>query len=287
MNIAAFVTTSYLQHALIAGSAAAITAGVIGYFLVLRAQVFTADAFGHITYVGALGALVAGVNPLAGIFLAVSITAGLLAVAGGPRGGADDVTIGATFSWALGLGALFAAIYTTRVTGAHDGRASISYLFGTVLSLTTTQVVISGVVLAIVVGTLWVVGRPLLFATVDPRLAAGRGVPVRWLDAGFLLLVGLTVGQAAQTMGALLILGLLAAPAGAAHLLTPRPIAGMLLAALLALLAVWSGLFVAYALPDVPPSFAILATAAFEFACAGAPRVRRLISRRALVHSAG
>jgi zinc/manganese transport system permease protein len=92
-------------------------------------------------------------------------------------------------------------------------------------------------------------------------VAAARGVPTRLLSVGFLALVGLTAAEATQAVGALLLLGLLAAPAAAAHRLTDRPFAGVLLAGLLAVVAMVAGLVLAYALPWLPPSTAVIAVA--------------------------
>ncbi|HJQ74237.1 MAG TPA: metal ABC transporter permease, partial [Gaiellaceae bacterium] len=103
--------------------------------------------------------------------------------------------------------------------------------------------------------------RPLLFASLDPLVAAARGVPVRALGLAFLVLLGLVAAQASQAVGALLLLGLIAAPAGAAHRLTASPYRGLALSALFALGSVWVGLSLAYVFPTLPPSTAIVSTA--------------------------
>jgi zinc/manganese transport system permease protein len=112
-----------------------------------------------------------------------------------------------------------------------------------------------------VVVTVTVIGRPMLFASIDEAVARARGVPVRLLGYVFFILVGVTAGAATQAVGALLLLGLLAAPAGAAQRLTARPFRAMWLSAGISVAAMWAGLSVAYAAPQVPPSFGILAVA--------------------------
>ncbi|MFD5795627.1 metal ABC transporter permease [Streptomyces diastatochromogenes] len=123
----------------------------------------------------------------------------------------------------------------------------------------------SAVVAALVaagVGLLVVlIARPLLFATLDEAVAAARGVPVRLLGYGFLTLAGISAAEATQAVGSLLLLGLLAAPAGAAIRLTDRPYRALTLSAGLAVLEMWAGLFASYAVPKMPPSFAIMAAA--------------------------
>src|SRR4029077_19124741 len=102
----------FIRHGLIAGTAIAAAAGLIGYFLVLRSQVFTADALSHVAFTGALVALTLGVDARLGLFVA-TIGVGLLLGAAGPGGRADDATIGSTFAWILGIGVLALSLFTT------------------------------------------------------------------------------------------------------------------------------------------------------------------------------
>ena len=98
-----------------------------------------------------------------------------------------------------------------------------------------------------------VIARPLLFASVAPEVAAARGVPTGLLDVALLVLVGVIAAEASQAIGALLLLGLLTAPAATAQRLVRTPAGGIALAGLLALLAVWVGLVLAYLVPAIPP----------------------------------
>jgi zinc/manganese transport system permease protein len=121
---------------------------------------------------------------------------------------------------------------------------------------------VSDAVIALAVSAVLVtIGRPLLFASLDEAVATARGVPVRWLGYAFFVLVGITAGEATQAVGALLLLGLVAAPAGAAQRLTSRPFVALWISAGIAVLSVWVGLSVSYAVPRMPPSFGILAVA--------------------------
>jgi zinc/manganese transport system permease protein len=97
-----------------------------------------------------------------------------------------------------------------------------------------------------VLAALALVGRPLLLASLDPELARARGLPVRALDVGFLLLLGLAVAATSQITGALLVFALLVAPAAAAQSLTGRPALGMLASVAIALAVVWLALALAY-----------------------------------------
>ncbi len=264
----------FMQHAFVAGTAIAAACGLAGFFLVLRAQVFTGDALSHVAFTGALAALAAGIDLRLGLFaatIAVAVAIGVL----GTRGRADDVVIGNVFAWILGLGVFFLTLFTTTRSSAN-GTAGISVLFGSIFGLSAGQAAVAATIGVGIVLAVLVIARPLLFASIDEAVAAARGVPVRLLGIGFLALVGATAAEATQAVGALLLLGLLAAPAATALLLTDRPYRGMAISAGLAVAEIWAGLALAYAAPAMPPSFAIIAVAtAVYLAAFAATRHRR------------
>ncbi len=98
---------------------------------------------------------------------------------------------------------------------------------------------------------------------------------MRLLGFGFLALVGATAGEATQAVGSLLLLGLLAAPAGAAIRLTDRPFHALALSAGLAVAEMWGGLLLSAEAPKLPPSFAIMATASAVYGATFLIRPRR------------
>jgi zinc/manganese transport system permease protein len=249
----------FMQHAFLAGTGIAAACGLAGFFLVLRAQVFTGDALSHVAFTGALAALAAGIDLRLGLF-AATIAVAIALAALGSRGHADDVVIGNVFAWILGLGAFFLTLYTTSRSGSN-GTAGTSVLFGSIFGLSAAQAATAAVIGAAITAGVLAIARPLLFASADPDVAAARGVPVRALGIGFLALIGATAAEATQAVGALLLLGLLAAPAATAMLLTARPYLGLAISAGLAVAEMWAGLALAYAAPAMPPSFAIITVA--------------------------
>jgi len=264
----------FVRHAFVGGTAIAVAAGLVGYFVVLRSQVFIGDALSHMAFTGALAALAFGVDARLGLFaatIAVGIGMGVL----GPRGRPDDVVIGSVFAWILGVGVLFLAIFTTsHSTG--NGVAGVNVLFGSIFGLSASEASAAAVIAAVITLCVLAVARPLLFAGLDEAVAAARGVPVRTLGIGFLGLVGACAAEATQAVGALLLIGLLAAPAGAALRLTARPYRAMWLSVAGAVGSMWGGLALSYAVPRLPASFAILAVAisfyAAAFAASSRPR---------------
>jgi len=266
----------FMRNALVAGSVVGVACGLVGWFVVLRAQVFAGDALSHVAFTGALAAAAAGIDLKIGLFSAC-ILGGIVMGALGDRARAHDVVIGTLFAWSLGLGVLFLSIFTTNAS-ASNGTAGVRVLFGSIFGLSAADVRTSIVLAVLAVAVLATIARPLLFASVDTAVAAAQGVPVRALGLVFLALVGLVAAQATQAVGALLLLGLLAAPAGAAHRLTTSPWRGLGLSAAFALASVWLGLTLSYVFPTLPPSTMIISTAVGIYAAAmSLPPLARLL----------
>ncbi|MHB8572865.1 MAG: metal ABC transporter permease [Candidatus Dormibacteria bacterium] len=248
----------FMRNAYLGSSGIAVAAGLAGYFLVLRRQVFAVDALSHVAFTGGVAALAFGFNELAGLVVATVGAALLLARLGGRWGAADDVDIGVLFALVLGLGALFIKIYVSG-HATNNSQGGVGVLFGSIFGMSAPQAWLAlGVGLVGSSATL-VLARPLLFTSLDPPAAAAQGVGVGLVGAAFLVIVAGIASEAVQVTGALLILGLMATPAAIATALTARPYRAMFLSALVALAAVWLGLGLSYAIPALPPSFAMMA----------------------------
>jgi len=257
---------AFVRNALLAGSLIGIASGLVGYFVVLRGELFAGDALSHVAFTGALGAAALGLDLRLGLF-AATIGVALLFAALGSRARADDATIGIVFAWVLGVGVLFLDFFNAG-SGGGSGVTAARTLFGSIFGLSGGDAVVAAVIGAVVAVAVLGMARPLLFATLDPIVAGVRGVPSRALAAVFLVLLGIDAAEATQAVGALLLLGLLAAPAGAAHRLTADPYRALGLSTLFALAAVWLGVTLAYAVPSLPPSTAIIGIAAAIYALA-------------------
>jgi zinc/manganese transport system permease protein len=208
--------------------------------------------------------LALGIDERFGLF-AATVGVGLALGALGDRGRADDVVIGSVFAWILGLGVFFLTLFTTHNSTSNAG---VRVLFGSIFGLDLAEAITAATVAAAIAAVTVTIARPLLFTSIDNAVAGARGVPVRLLGYGFLALVGATAAEATQAVGALLLLGLLAAPAGTAQRLTTRPYPALLLSAGLAVAEMWAGLALSYTVPTLPPSFAILAVATGGYALA-------------------
>lgn len=254
----------FMRNALLAGTFVALACGVSGWFVVLRGQVFAGDALSHVAFPGALAAAAAGIDQRIGLFVATIAAGAAIVMLGrgvlGARGRGDDTAIGIAFTFILGLGVFFLALAGTSAAGA-SGIAGAHTLFGSIFGLSAGEARLAAAIGLGVVLVTAAIARPLLFSSLAPEVAAARGVPTRLLAIAFVALLGVVAAEATQAVGALLLLGLLAAPAAAAHRLTRTPFAGVALAGLLAVAATWGGLVLAYEIPSLPPSTAIVALA--------------------------
>ena len=174
----------------------------------------------------------------------------------------------------LGLGVLFLYLFS-RGAGGSNGAIAARTLFGSIFSLTAHQTELAAVIAALVVAGIAGIARPLLFATIAPDSAAARGVPVGALGAAFLVLLAIDAAEATQAVGALLLLGLIAAPAGAAMRLTAEPRLGLAISVAAALASIWVGVALAYAVPSLPPSSAIIGVAVAIYVAAFAATWRK------------
>lgn len=259
----------FMRHAVLGGTCIALAAGLVGYFVVLRNQVFTSDALGHAAFTGGLGSAVLGLPLLVGVY-AGTVGAALGMGSLGGRARARDVAVGTLFAWILGLGVLFLTLYTTARSGSN-GVLGIAVLFGSILGLQAPQTAAAVVAGLATSAALLLVCRPLLFSSIDPDVAAARGIPTRVVSGVFMVLTAVTVAESVQAVGALLIFALMVTPAAVAQRLTARPYAAMTLSAALAIAFVWAGLALAFWTP-YPASFYITALAFATFLAATVAR---------------
>ena len=244
----------FMQHAFESGTIVAIMAGVVGYFVILRRSAFAAHALSHIGFAGAAGAVLLGANPYLPILgmLAFTTTGGVTMNALSPKASHRDVSIGIVLAFMLGLGVLFLNLYTGYATFAY------SILFGEILGVSADYVSLTLVGVAVVLGVMAVVYRPLLFSSLDEDVAEAQGLPTRGLGIIFMLLLAVATTIAVQVVGVLLIFSLMVTPAASAQHLAKKPSSVMLISVVIALVVTWMGLFIAYFLP-YPVGFFITA----------------------------
>jgi zinc/manganese transport system permease protein len=242
----------FMVNAFEVGGIVSVVAGVVGYFVILRRTAFSAHALSHIGFAGAAGAVVLQQMPITGLVVSCVCAGGVIGALG-QRLRDRDTVIGIVLAFALGLGALFLALYK----GGNAGLA-VSILFGEILGVTTDQVLLTVVIAVVTLLLIAVMYRPLLFASVDEDVAEARGVPVRALSIAFVMTVGLAVAVSVQVVGVLLIFTLVVTPAAIAERICRSPLQALVVGVLIALASTWIGLFIAYFTP-YPVSFFITA----------------------------
>ncbi|HUD35983.1 MAG TPA: metal ABC transporter permease [Streptosporangiaceae bacterium] len=234
----------FMVNALRAGTIVAVLAGALGWYMVLRRQSFAGHTLAIVSFPGAAAAILLGISATSGYFAAAIIAAIVIAAVprslGGRARSSESAVIGTVQAFALACGALFVSLYG----GFLDGLTNL--LFGSFLGISPSQVLTLLAVAVVALAVLAVIGRPLFFATVDPDVAAARGVPVRALGTVFLILLGCAAAEVSQITGALLVFALLVMPAATAQQLTARPALSLALTIVAGLLIVWLGLAVAY-----------------------------------------
>ncbi|MCC9306115.1 metal ABC transporter permease [Kitasatospora sp. RB6PN24] len=237
---------AFMVNAFRAGLVVAVVCGVVGWFMVLRRQTFAGHTLSVAAFPGAALSVLAGFSLSLGYFgfcIAAALVIAGLQRRGQGSGAEESAVTGTVQAFVLACGFLFITLYKGLLEGPE------ALLFGSFLGITTGQVVVLAAAGAVVLAVLAVMGRPLLFASIDPEVATGRGVPVRLLSTVFLVLLGAATAEASQITGTLLVFALMVIPAATAQQLTARPGLSLLLSVLLGLAACWCGLIAAYYQP--------------------------------------
>ncbi len=241
----------FMQHALLGGTVAAILAGVVGYFIIIRSLSFAAHALGHIGFAGASGALLLGLSPMTGQLL-LSLIAAISMGALGERISRNDMIIGIILSFCLGLGTLFLHFY-----GGYAGQAMI-ILFGNLLGVSNHDLKLMIWLMISSLFAIAIIAKKLLFASFEPELAEAKGISLFWISIIFAIIMATAVTLASQVVGVILVFTLMIGPPSIAIQMTQQFWTGILLSTILSIVIVWTGLFLAY-ITDWPISFWISA----------------------------
>jgi zinc/manganese transport system permease protein len=241
---------AFMQHAYEGGTLVAIVAGVVGYFVVLRSSSFAAHALSHIGFAGAAGAAVFGQPPVFGLLLFTTVSGSSIAILS-PRAKQRDMIIGIVLAFMLGIGLLFLSLYK-----GSNGELAYSILFGEILAISSFNATITLIASVIILASVAIVYRPLLFASLDEDVAEAKGLPIFLLGIIFMLLVAVATSIAVQVVGVLLIFSLMVTPAAIARQLSKTPQRTIIISVGIALSVTWLGLFVAF-FTNYPVSFFI------------------------------
>ncbi|WP_159707440.1 metal ABC transporter permease [Arthrobacter sp. 18067] len=227
-----------VQNSIWAGAVLGLLGGLVGTFVMKRDLAFAVHGISELSFAGAAFALLVGADIIFGSLIG-SVAAAVLLGFMGVRARDKNSIIGVIMPFGLGLGILFLALY--------EGRAANKFglLTGQIVSVDTVQLQVLAGTAVVVMAVLAAIWRPLSFASVDPEMAEARGVPVRGLAIGFMVLLGVSVALSIQIVGALLVLALLITPAAAALRVTTSPRLVVLLSVVFAMTATVGGILLA------------------------------------------
>ena len=243
---------SYLSNALLAALLSGVTCGLIGTYVVCRRMVFLSGGITHASFGGIGIALYMGINPVIG-----ALTFALLSSLGiewvSNRGGVrEDSAIGIIWSLGMAVGALFMSLRP----GYNSGDLS-NYLFGSIITVTTGDVIALAVLTAgLLLGAiLWL--RPIMFFAFDRDYAQSQGVPTKLIGYLMSAVVAITIVLSIRIMGIVLLISLVTMPVVIANMLTKSYRKILLWAVAAAVFGNVSGLFMSYHM-EVPPGTAII-----------------------------
>lgn len=244
------LTAPFMTNAILAGLCISLAAGVMGYFTIARHSTFAAHALAHIGLPGATGAVLLG--------LPVSLGLGIFALGGalvigalGKKASQREIATGTVLAFATGLGLFFARLSSSA------SKQMQAILFGSILTVTTDQIIGFAVFDVVLLVLLAVIYRPLLFSSLDEQVARAKGVPVGLMNVLFMAIMAGVITIAVPAVGTLLIFALVVTPAATANMIAHSPFSAMVMASVLCLVSIWGGLVLSAMFP-APPSFIIV-----------------------------
>ncbi|MCP2164711.1 metal ABC transporter permease [Goodfellowiella coeruleoviolacea] len=236
----------FVRNALLAAAVLGLVAGVLGPLIISRNMAFSVHGTSELAFTGGAAALLLGIGVGFGA-LAGAVVAALILGLLSRRTSEHDSVIGAVLAFGLGLGVLLLWFYPGRMSN------KFGLLVGQIVGVDFASILLLSVCAVLVLAVLAVIYRPLLFASVDPEVAAARGVPARLLAPVFAVLVGVATALGVQTVGSLLVLALMVTPAAAACRVTASPVRATVLSVVFAEVSVLGGIVLSLA-PGAPVS---------------------------------
>lgn len=269
----------FVQTALLAAAVLGLVAGTLGPLIVMRRMSFAVHGTAELAFTGAAAALLLGVGVSYGALAGAVVAALLLGLLGNRESDRDSV-IGVILSFGLGLGVLLLWFYPGRTSN------KFGILVGQIVAIEPTDLTALVIAAVVVLAVLALIYRPLLFASVDPAVAAARGVPGAVLSPLFAVLIGVATALGVQIVGALLVVALMVTPAAAAARVTASPLRATILAVVFAETAALGGIVLSLA-PGAPVSFFVTAISFTIYLVCRVVEYLRSRSRRVVSEPAG
>lgn len=257
----------FMERALLGGILVGTVCAVIGTYVVLRGMAFIGDALAHAAFPGVVIAYMLKANIYLGAAIFTVGTALGIAFVSRRARTSYDTTIGILFAGAFALGILLMSTiqgYTTDL---------FSFLFGNILGVSMTDLLVVGVLAGIVVLAVALCYKEFLLLSFDPVVAEAMGYPVQALNSLLLTLVALTIVISIQAVGIVLVVALLVTPSATAYLVTERFFRMLLLGILFSILAIVFGLYLSFYFNVASGATIVLVSTCIFFLTLGARRL--------------
>jgi zinc/manganese transport system permease protein len=238
--IGPFLDNAFMLRALVAGIMVAVACAVIGTFVVLRGLAFIGDALAHGVLPGIAAAILFGLPGMLGAAVGAVVMIGGVTLVTNRSRLSSDTAIGLLFVAMLALG-----VVIVSASDAFQGDL-LAILFGQILGTSTAQLVVMAIATVFVVVAAIVAARPFMLLSFDPEQADVSGFPSRRYHTLMMLLVAITVVVAFQTVGTLLVFGMLLAPAATGALVANRISRMMAVGIVVGSLSTYLGLLASY-----------------------------------------
>jgi ABC-type Mn2+/Zn2+ transport system permease subunit len=249
-----------MLRALLAGILVSTGCAIVGTFVVLRGLAFIGDALAHGVLPGVAGALLLGLPGMFGAAVGAAVMIGGVSLVTQRSKLSSDSAIGLLFVGMLALGVVMVS-KSTSFSGDL-----IAILFGQILGVSMEDLAVQAIAVAAVAAITFVCARPFLLLCFDPEQAQVAGFSARRYHALMLFLVALTVVISFQSVGTLLVFGMLLAPAAGGALVASRLPTMMAGAVLIGSISTYLGLLLSYHLDTAAGATIVLVATGFFFA---------------------
>lgn len=268
---------AFMQRSLLVAMTVGIICSVVGSYLMVQRLALLGDAISHSLLPGLAIAFVLGCNIFIGAFIAGVISTVIIAWIHTRSPIKEDAAMGIVFS------AFFALGITLITIIQKDNKIDLNhFLFGNILGVTASEVRDTAIIAGLVLLSVYLLYKELLFYSFDPLGAQAAGLPVNLLNSGLMILIALTVVASMKAVGVILVLALLITPGATAYLLVPRLHQVMLLGAAIGVISSISGMYLSYYF-NLPsgPAIVLVASSLFFLAFLFSPTYGVLTSRQA------
>ncbi|MGI0480355.1 metal ABC transporter permease [Geminocystis sp. CENA526] len=250
---------AFMQRSLMIAVVVGIICAVVGSYLMVQRLALLGDAISHSVLPGLAIAFILEINIFIGAFVAGLISTVCINIIRNNSKIKEDAAMGIVFSafFALGITLITVVQKENKIDLNH-------FLFGNILGVTFSEVRDTIIIAIFVLLVVFLFYKELLFYTFDKLGAESIGLPVKWLDTGLMILIGLTIIASLKAVGVILVLSLLITPPSTAYLLVDRLYQVMLIGVLIGVISSISGMYLSYYF-NLPsgPSIVLVATGLF------------------------